>query len=49
MKREKLKFVLTEVALGSQLVIPRRLRLLHWPDIGYPTESIGVDINSNDP
>lgn len=35
MKREKLKFVLYEVLLGSKLIIPRRLRVLRWNEIGY--------------
>ncbi|ETW06610.1 hypothetical protein, variant 3 [Aphanomyces invadans] len=34
MKREKLKFVLSEVTLGSSLIVPRRLRLLNWKHIG---------------
>ncbi|KAF0700440.1 Aste57867_9024 [Aphanomyces stellatus] len=38
MKREKLKFVLSEVTLGSKLIVPRRLRLLRWDDIGGEKE-----------
>ncbi|KAF0753312.1 hypothetical protein AaE_005748 [Aphanomyces astaci] len=38
MKREKLKFVLSEVILGSKLIVPRRLRLLNWKDIGHDND-----------
>ncbi|ETV65833.1 hypothetical protein, variant [Aphanomyces astaci] len=38
MKREKFKFVLSEVILGSKLIVPRRLRLLNWKDIGYDND-----------
>ncbi|CAK4660419.1 unnamed protein product [Aphanomyces euteiches] len=38
MKREKLKYVLSEISLGSKLILPRRLRLLDWKNIGFESE-----------
>ncbi|OQR96711.1 hypothetical protein ACHHYP_13763 [Achlya hypogyna] len=38
MKREKLKFVIREVTLGSKLIVPRRLRLIQWAAVGYPDD-----------
>ncbi|KDO35700.1 hypothetical protein SPRG_18854 [Saprolegnia parasitica CBS 223.65] len=41
MKREKLKYVVSEVSLGSQLIVPRRLRLLDWASIGHEPDKEG--------
>ncbi|EQC39096.1 hypothetical protein SDRG_03304 [Saprolegnia diclina VS20] len=35
MKREKLKYVVSEVSLGSKLIVPRRLRVLDWASVGH--------------